>query len=307
MQKDKPITLGLDIGGTKLKAIALAGDKEVLADTVVPSDASQGPDAVRRACHTVIKNFQEKKIPFEAVGVGCAGSVDSDHGIVRNSPNFANWHDVSIRKWIETDFKVPCAVENDANCAVVAEWKAGAAIGCKNVVLLTLGTGIGGGLILNNSLFRGATGTGGELGHLTIHADGVPCPCGNTGCFERYCSATAVKIKANGVSPKEVFAKAEENPTYRRIIDEFIHDFQIALVGIANVFDPDCILLGGAVTDGVSLYLQKIDQWVREHAFPAVAAHLKIQTTEYKNLSGSLGAAHLARELLATQHRLQNI
>lgn len=292
------ITLGLDIGGTKLKGIALKGKTEILKEISIPSRASEGPEEVRAAVKEAVKLFQDPGISFSAIGMGCAGSVDHHQGVVRNSPNFAHWTNVPLRDWVQEDFKVPVAVENDAKCAVFAEWKVGAGQGHRNVVLLTLGTGIGGGLILDGKLFRGATGTAGELGHLSIHTEGIACPCGNRGCFERYCSATAVKNSAQGVSPKDVFSKASIVPEYRKIIEEFIYNFQVALVGIANIFDPEVILLGGAVTDGLAIYLDQISEHVRAHAFPAVGANLKIQTTQFKNLSGSLGAAHLALELL---------
>ncbi len=293
-----PITLGIDIGGTKLKAIALSPHNEILKELSLPSQADQGPDFVRKAVQEAVHIFQDAGIKFTGIGIGCAGSVDHHAGIVRNSPNFAHWSNVPLRDWIQGDFKVPVAVENDAKCAVYSEWKVGAGKGCKNLVLLTLGTGIGGGLILDGRLFRGATGTAGELGHLSIHTQGIPCPCGNQGCFERYCSATAVKNQAKGVSPKDVFSKASIVPEYKKIIEEFIFNFQVALVGIANTFDPEIILLGGAVTDGLSIYLDKISEHVKSHAFPAVGANLSIKTTQFKNLSGSLGAALLVKEYL---------
>lgn len=293
---DNKIALGLDIGGTKLKALALQSPDKILAETVIPSQASEGPNAVRKAIFSCVSYFKDKKIPFQSIGIGCAGSVDHRGGIVRNSPNFAHWKDIPLKDWVTQDTGVPVCIENDANCAVLSECKIGAGQGFENIVLLTLGTGIGGGLILNNQLFRGSTGTAGELGHFSIHADGIECPCGNRGCFERYCSATSVKKKANGISPKEVFSKASENPFYGKIVSEFLDDFQIGLVSIANMFDPDCILLGGAVTEGVGVYLPKLQAWVKNHAFPIVGQHIQIKMTKHGNLSGSLGAALLAIE-----------
>ncbi|NBT59223.1 ROK family protein [bacterium] len=293
-----PITVGIDIGGTKLKAIALSPTNEILKELSISSQADRGPDFVRKAVQEAVGLFQQSGIHYAGIGVGCAGSVDHHAGVVRNSPNFAHWSNVPLRDWIQDDFKVPVAVENDAKCAVYSEWKMGAGKGFNNLVLLTLGTGIGGGLILDGKLFRGATGTAGELGHLSIHTAGLPCPCGSQGCFERYCSATAVKNQAKGVSPKEVFSKAAIIPEYRTIIDSFIFNFQVALVGIANIFDPELILLGGAVTDGMAIYLDEISEHVKKHAFPAVGAKVSIRTTQFKNLSGSLGAALLVKEYL---------
>jgi len=288
--------LGIDIGGTKLKALVLSSENKILKELSIASLADQGPQAVRAAIREVVSFFNSQDIPFDFIGAGCAGSVDFEKGVVRNSPNFADWKDIALRDWIEQDFGLSAIVENDANCALYSEFKLGAGKGYQNIVLLTLGTGIGGGLILSGQLYRGTTGTAGELGHMTIHSKGLECPCGNRGCFERYCSASSVKSEAKGVSPKEVFSKAEIVPEYKRIIDEFIHHFQVGLVGIANIFDPQCILLGGAVTDGLSLYLESIRSWVKQHAFPAVGNQIEIKTTHFKNLSGALGAALLARE-----------
>lgn len=297
MGSKSTITIGLDIGGTKLKGIAVRGKTEILKEISIPSRANEGPEQVRLAVKEAGEALLLPGTTLTGIGLGCAGSVDHHQGVVRNSPNFAHWKNVPLRDWVHQDFGVPVVVENDAKCAVFSEWKVGAGKGHQNVVLLTLGTGIGGGLILAGKLFRGATGTAGELGHLSIHTEGLQCPCGNRGCFERYCSATAVKNQAKGVSPKDVFSKAAIVPEYKKIIDEFIYNFQVALVGIANIFDPEVILLGGAVTDGLAIYLDEISKHVKNHAFPAVGENLTIKTTQFKNLSGSLGAALLAQEI----------
>jgi glucokinase len=288
------IALGIDIGGTKIKAIALKTPTEIIDQVVVPSYANQGPEAVRTAIHEVVEYFQGRNIPFECIGVGCAGSVDHVTGTVRNSPNFSHWKNVCILDWIQKDFQKPGKVENDANCAVVAEWKAGYGQGYRNVVLLTIGTGIGGGLILNGKLFRGSTGTAGELGHISIQAQGIECPCGNRGCFERYCSATAVKEKAGGRSSKEIFTNTSEDPLNHQIVEEFLNNFKVGLTSIANAFDPDLILLGGAVSEGLSRYREELLGWLRLHAFPAVGKHVRLEMTKFDNLSGAMGAALIA-------------
>jgi glucokinase len=277
----------------RIKAVALRAPGKILMEHKVPSNADQGPKAVRKALGEAIAHFRLSGIEFGAVGVGCAGSVDHDKGVVRSSPNFSDWKDVSIRQWIQEDFNVPSIVENDANCAVYGEWKMGGADEWNNVILLTLGTGIGGGIVLNRQLFRGSTGTGGELGHMSIHAHGKKCQCGNTGCFERYCSASALIEKAGGISAKEIFSR-ESEPKFREIVDHFLHDFKIGVTSLANIFDPDCILLGGGMSQGVALHLDEIRSWVKEHAFSAVGKHVKIEMTQHKNLSGAIGAALLA-------------
>src|SRR5207244_2747805 len=124
--------------------------------------------------------------------------------IVATSPNFSAWRNVPLKAWVEQDHGLPCSVENDANCALVTEWKIGNAQVFQNALLVTLGTGIGGGLLINGNIYRGATGTAGEIGHLSIHADGIPCNCGNVGCFERYCSASSL-ARQSTAPPEEIF------------------------------------------------------------------------------------------------------
>lgn len=294
------VSIGLDIGGTQIKAIALRPPLDILSEAEFPSRANEGPSAVREAVRQAIQYFQSNRIPFHAIGIGCAGSVNHQTGVVRNSPNFSHWNDIPLREWIQQDFALPVQIDNDAKCATLAEWKVGAGKGFSHLVLLTLGTGIGGGLVLDGKLYRGTTGTAGELGHVSIHTDGIECPCGNRGCFERYCSASAVVIKSKGISCKEVFEGASHHPDYKKIVDQFISDLEVALVGIANTFDPECILLGGAVSGGLVPHLAGIGTSVQKHCFPAVAAQLQIKPTQFGNLSGAIGAACLVWRVYLT-------
>lgn len=291
----QPVTLGIDIGGTRIKAVALSQDLETIEKYEGPSDADDGPDAVRRALSLTVEYFRGKALKIQGIGVGCAGSVDPKTGVVRNSPNFAQWKNVPLKEWLETDFELPTTVENDANCAVYTEWKLGAGKDLRNVVLLTLGTGIGGGLILDGRLFRGSTGTGGELGHFSIYADGKPCPCGNRGCFERYCSASALREATEGkYSAREIFM--QQSSKFGPLVEQFLHDFSIGLTSIANIFDPDVILIGGGVAKGVEPHFPRLQEWLKRSAFPAVANHLRLEVARFGNLSGAIGAALLINE-----------
>ncbi len=285
------IAIGLDIGGTRLKALALQAPDVILHQLEVASNASEGAEQVRQTLREAVQAFKAEGIIPSAIGIGCAGSVDPRTGVVRRSPNFGHWKDVPLKEWAELDFGVPVSIDNDANCAAIAEWKLGAGKGLRNFVLLTLGTGVGGGVVLNNQLLRGNTGTAGELGHLSIYADGEACPCGHRGCFERYCSGTAIRRNAGDVSSKEVFAHPEK---FQPVIRKFLSDFKTALTSLCNVFDPEAILLGGQVSLGVAAYLPELQDWIAHHAYPPVGDHVKIQSAEFGNLSGSLGAALLA-------------
>ena len=287
---------GLDIGGTQIKGVVLDESLKIIAEYTVPSKANLGPEAVKEALLELIQRIQKQGHQLKSIGIGCAGSVDSKNGIVRNSPNFAHWSNVNLKEWVEKQFNLSVKVDNDANCATLAEWSLGKGRGKTNLLLLTLGTGIGGGLILNNQLYRGSTGTGGELGHFSINSNGIPCPCGNFGCFERYCSASALKAKLPHLSAKEIFENYSTDPDCKIAIDEFLHHLKIGLTSLANIFDPDIILLGGAVSQGLIPHIQEIRDWVKKSAFPAIGVQMKIDFTDYQNNSGAIGAALLGVE-----------
>ncbi|NBO20381.1 MAG: ROK family protein, partial [Rhodobacteraceae bacterium] len=196
---------GLDIGGTQIKAVILNELNEVIDELQEPSNANLGPEEVKRSILHLVQTISERGHVIDFIGIGCAGSVDSGRGIVRNSPNFAMWENVNLKLWLEEQLRIPVQIDNDANCATLAEWRLGEGRGVSNLVLLTLGTGIGGGLVLQGRLYRGSTGTAGELGHFSINSHGIPCPCGNLGCFERYCSASALRAKNPNLTCKEIF------------------------------------------------------------------------------------------------------
>lgn len=297
-----PIALGIDIGGTRIKAIALECPDQVIGQYEGPSDADISPEAVRKAIGLAVQYFYGKGLTPFCIGVGCAGSVTPDSGVVRNSPNFSNWLNVPLKDWISQDYHLPTTVDNDANCAAFSEWKIGNGKGSQNMVLLTLGTGVGGGVIIQRQLYKGSTGTGAELGHFSIYANGKKCPCGNSGCFERYCSASALREAAGGkFSAREIFMQAGKEP-FPAIIERFLADFKVGLTSLANVFDPDCIVIGGGVAKGVAVYFDEIKGWLKSHAFPSVGKNVRLEVTKFGNLSGAIGAALLA----AQAHSLMN-
>ena len=288
-------TLGLDIGGTNLKSVLLSPENQVLKENKIPSGASVNPEAVREAIRLCVRSYQADGHTFDAIGIGCAGSVDFQEGVVRHSPNFAQWKDVPLKTWSEADFNLPTLVDNDANCATYTEWKLGKGKGCHSLVMLTLGTGVGGGVVLNGEMFRGSTGTGPELGHFAIHVNGIPCTCGHRGCLERYCSASALKRRFPQTSAKEIFQKHQESP-YQEAVEEFVTYLSSALVSFGNTFDPEMIILGGAVAKGMTPHLPRLRKEMGERAFPAVGKNLKIELAQNDNWSGSIGSALLARQ-----------
>lgn len=294
MNSQQKIRLGLDIGGTATKCALVDDNGAVLKRVEFPSHAGDGhPEKVR----TAIRDALAKELggfDLISIGIGCAGSIDHKAGVVRESPNFPNWKNVPLCKWVSEDFQVPVLIDNDANCAVIADWKLGAARGASQVVLLTLGTGVGGGLIVNDQILRGATGTAAELGHVSIDQHGIQCPCGNRGCLERYCSASALKALKPNESAKEIFEKANRGvEEYVKIRTDFIFSLSVGITSFLNIFDPEFVVLGGAISQSILPHTDEIYQHIQEHAFSAPAENVKIVGAKFGNLSGALGAALL--------------
>ncbi len=283
--------LGLDVGGTDIKAAILSNQNRVLNQFKLPSLAAHGPQSVRKAIALGIETALKINSNINSLGIGCAGSVNIESGVVFSSPNFRDWNDVPLATWVQSDCGLPVTVHNDANCATVAEWRLGAGRGFSSLILLTFGTGIGGGAIINDQLFTGASGTAGELGHLSISFNGIPCSCGNTGCFERYCSATALTSQLPNRNAQEIFAGAQGDEQCRVVVDSFLTALNVGLVSIANIFDPQCILLGGGLAQGFPPYISAISNQVKKHCFPVIGKNLVVRICELGNWAGAIGAA----------------
>lgn len=291
MQRGKtPFTFGFDIGGTMIKAVVWDVEHgKVVAEDRFASRASTGVEPVLEGLEAGFERFREKGYLPASVGIACAGSIDSRAGVVRSSPNFQGWQDVALRAAMEARWSVPVCVENDANAATMAEWKLGEFSRARNLVLLTLGTGIGGGVILEGKLFRGATGTAGELGHMSIRADGEPCPCGARGCFERYASGSALQRRAGGVSPKVVLASRDG--TYATLIEGFLEDLATGMGSVANLLDPEAMVLGGAVSEGLPHWLPSLESRLKARIFPSIAKQLRLGLARMGTYGGAMGAA----------------
>jgi glucokinase len=284
--------LGIDIGGTNIKYLVLDSSQQILVMDSVPSTAQVDASSVRQTIRGIYAKLGSYRI--EAIGIGCAGSVDFRAGVVRNSPNFPTWKQVPLCAWVREDTEKPVSLDNDANAAALAELRMGQAYGHENCLLITLGTGVGGGVIIRGEVYRGSTGTGGELGHFSIQTNGPACNCGSRGCFERYCSATAIQ-ELYGISAPELF-DIQNQKKYSTHLESFISQFSLGLTSLANVFDPELILLGGAMSEGVLRYQGRILEEVRKQVFPAVAENLEILGTQFHHQSGALGAALLAKD-----------
>jgi len=245
-----------------------------------------------------------------AVGIGTPGSVDVHNGFLKGgTPNFRFWKNVPIKSEIETVLSLPVFVDNDANVMIYGEYMFGAGKGYKNVVGITLGTGIGGGVIINGEIFRGSNFAGAELGHMSILYNGKRCRCGGAGCWEVYASATAMIENYNRLHPEQPVRSTRE--IFERYLKgEFqaesvvIEEILLVAVGIANllnIFNPEVFIIGGGVSEAGDWFIEEIAQMTYSRAMAPATEDVQIVRAKLGNSAGWMGAGIFA------YHQLQKL
>jgi len=315
----KRYAIGIDIGGTNVPSAIIDENGKIIHTIHKKTVANEGPDGVIQriidSVNDLVKYFNEsiKDGKLIGVGIGAPGTLDHKKGMVITSPNLPNWKNIPLVDRISSKIKMPVFIDNDANCAAIAEHWIGAAKGTQNAILLTLGTGVGGGIIINNKIYRGSHGTAGELGHITISINGNKCACGNFGCLEAYASANAAiarakeKLKSNDavsslktkepsdITAKEIYLHAEQGDKLAQsVLIESGMFLGIGIATFANIFDPDTIIIGGGFA-GAEKYLipAAIDE-AYKRSFRSIMDNIKITAAKLGNNAGMIGAAKLA-------------
>lgn len=305
--------IGIDLGGTKIKGALADLEGNILSSYTVPTNAFEGEEAVLNRINRVIGKVLEETgktvNDIRAIGIGSPGPLDSEKGIIIKSPNlpFQNFHLVSEVKKV---YNVPIFLENDANVAAIAEYMFGAGKGTRNMVYVTVSTGVGGGAVLNGKLYKGATSNALEIGHTTILPDGPRCNCGNYGCFEVLTSGTAIARQAreaieagletslsqyDKVTSYEVYVEAQKGDKVSKDILE--KSFTYLGIGIANTivsFDPEMIVIGGGVSKMGSIMFDKVREVVKERALKTMAESCRIAPAGLGEDTGVMGAVALA-------------
>jgi glucokinase len=266
--------IGVDIGGTRTKAGIVDESGSQLAELEMPTDPSAGTKSILTAVEELLRRAEQMSVGVEAVGIGAAGFVSSATGSVTLAPNLV-YDDPEIANAVYSRTGLPVVVDNDANAAAWGERSFGTAQGCDDIVLLTLGTGVGSGLISNGRLVRGATGAAGEFGHTVVDPEGPQCRCGLRGCIEQFSSGQAIARMGREAAETDptttilAFADSIESITAEdvakaaRQLDETARDIMrragtmlgIGMSNIANLFDPEVIVLGGSVVKAGEPYL----------------------------------------------------
>ena len=316
---EKQYYIGIDIGGTNLKAGLVGNDGTLLASEKAPLSWSGTEDFVETLATLSIQAAQKAGISQDeicAVGMGVPGEVDVKQGSILYTCNIP-LSDVPVAELFKKYLDVPVYLDNDANCAALGEYYVGVGKGCKNFVVVTLGTGIGAGIMLDGKLLRGVNGTAGEAGHTVIEAGGQPCHCGRKGCWEQYSSAPALKRMTReamlmhpdsalwehcGGDPEKISGRSAfqvvretDDPTARVVCQRYIKYLAVGVVNLINLFQPEILCLGGGVSneaDEALLYpLQRIveQEYFGRHRGPAT----KVVKARLGNDAGVVGAAYL--------------
>ncbi|HEX7319399.1 MAG TPA: ROK family protein [bacterium] len=298
--------LGLDIGGTNIKAGVVNAGK-IVRRYRFPTRAHQRQAAVEQI-KRVVDRFAGR---ISAVGIGCAGIIDSEKGIVRYSPNFAGWENVELGPILARDFNKPVRVINDVNAIMLGEWKYGAARGYDNAFLFTLGTGVGGAAVVEGKLLFGACGFAGEFGHTTIDFKGPRCACGNRGCLERYVGSRHIvdlarrlirnersALRAYGaLSPRIIAREARRGDRVARAVFDRIGTYiGIGVSSIVNLLDPEIVIVSGGIARAGAILFDPVRRTVDQLILGATFRDLKIIPAKLGDDAGVLGAAAWAAE-----------
>jgi glucokinase len=317
--KSSRFFLGIDLGGTNIKSGVVDDDGRSLSSVSLKTEAKRGPkvglDNLVAAGDQAVKKSGLRWDRVTAVGLGSPGTMDIEAGVLLEPPNLPGWDNLPIRKLLADRLEKPVVLQNDGNAAAYGEYWAGAGKGTHSMVMFTLGTGIGGGIVMGGKILEGRHSHGGECGHIVIVADrGRRCSCGAFGHLEGYASATAVVQRARealgaseeGSQLRELDSKqltsravadaaAAGDPLAAQLMHETAHYLAVGAVTLMHTFDPDLVLFGGGMIGAGKAFLDDIRSRIRSIAFPIPAARTRVEFAQLGGDAGFIGAAGCAR------------
>lgn len=313
-------SLGIDIGGTNIAAGVVDESFNIVSKSKVKTNPERGYEEVLRDIALAGElAAREAGLPLDGikwVGMGCPGTCNIESGLVEYANNL-KWENVPLRRFVGDALGIPAYIENDANAAALGEYYAGAAKGAKSAIVITLGTGLGAGIIIDGKIFSGSNYAGAEIGHTVINVDGEPCTCGRRGCFEAYCSATAlvkftkraieknpdslmvpIAEKEGKISGRTAFNAAKAgDKSGQDVVNYFIKNLACGIINTINVFQPNILCIGGGVSnEGDNLLIPLKERISKEVYSKNSDRNTEITLCKLGNNSGIIGAAFLGRQ-----------
>lgn len=311
--------IGIDVGGTNVKIALIDDNGKIIYSNSVPTYAKMGYEYtvnnIKQAIKDLMKETNTTPSDIEGIGFDFPGQVDCKTGVVKLAPNIPGWVNVPIAQMIEDEFHIPTRIDNDVRCAALGELKFGAGRGCENFICITVGTGIGSGIVINGKVVRGATNAAGELGHIKLQMNGGPiCGCGDTGCLEAFASGPAIvamaqdyikggkstkfremaAVEGGEITPYMVAKAAEEgDPVAKRIFEIVGEYIGIGLTSVINLLNPERVIIGGGVAESGELLLGPIRKTIKERAMVVAGNAVEIVPAQLGNSAGVIGASML--------------
>jgi glucokinase len=295
--------VGIDIGGTKVAIGVVDENGKVLADHILPTDLKLHPaemvDKISEAIHDLVKKQQITKEKIRGIGIGAPGPLDAIRGVITCPPNLPGWTNFPIVEEFKKKFHLPIALENDANAATLAEKWVGAAQSNHSFVYMTISTGIGSGLYMNEKLITGTNGNAGDMGHMVIDPSKGTCSCGQKGCFEWVASGPAIARQASEIigqplTTKQVFQLFEDrNPKIVPLVEEVFQYIGMGCVTIINMLDPQVIVIGGGVSEIGDPLFRAVQQYISKYALNPDGRKTKVIRSALRKNAGLIGAASL--------------
>lgn len=295
--------IGIDVGGTKINACLIDEKGNIIERHMLDTEASKGRDVVLNNIKKSIDSLSYDVA--SAIGIGTPGFIDSENGIITFAGNINGWTGFNLKEAIEEYTKLPVFVENDANIALVAEKWLGACEDAENVVMITLGTGLGGAVITKDGgLLSGAHFQGAELGHILLHPGGNYCTCGQYGCAEAYCAGPAVsedyfRLTGKRLDGKEIFDFVEVDEKAKEVLNNYQSNLAYFLTSLRNIFDPEVIVIGGGIINSKDIWWDGTIENFKKYCNKPY--NIDIRPAEFLNDAGAIGAAKIAFDRMGNE------
>ncbi len=316
MAKNGKYSIGIDLGGTSIKIGIVNSKGKIVSKLSLPTKAEEGPNIVVSQIKKGIKEIisSHNKLKIDGIGIGSPGVISAKKGTVENPPNFPGWEKVNLKHQLKKSFNYNIFIENDANAAAIGEMIFGSGKKINSFIMITLGTGVGGGIIYNKKIFRGDFGAAGELGHTTIDYNGTKCKCGSYGCIETYVGnnymVNRVKAELKGnpnskimelidyrfanLTPKIISDAAQTGDRFAvKVISDTGFYLGCALASVANLLDISTFVIGGGVAGFGKLLFNSIEETIKQRVLKPLSPRVKILPAKLQNEAGIKGASAL--------------